>query len=94
MRGGRWIATIAGLVAVGLAASAQAKCAYNAGAATIDVPGSPFAAEATADGCWLFASLMDVTPGAGGGVAVLKTRAAPSGWRGSRRSVANPAACG
>jgi len=64
---------VAGLAAAfAVAGAAQAKCSYTGGAATIAVPGKPFAAEATADGCWLFAALMEVTPGGGGGVAVLK----------------------
>lgn len=68
-----WNVVTAGLAAAfALAGAAQAQCPYAAGAATIAVPGKPFAAEATADGCWLFAALMQVTPGGRGGVAVLK----------------------
>ena len=69
-----WIATTAAgfAAAFALAGAAQAQCTYSAGAATIAVPGKPFAVEATADGCWLFAALTEGAPGGGGAVAVLK----------------------
>lgn len=53
------------------AAAQAAGCAYAAGAATLTLGGRPFAAQPSADGCWLFVSLTGVqnsTPG----IAVLK----------------------
>ncbi len=38
--------------------NAMGACPYTAGRSTIQVPGRPFAIEASSDGCWLFASLM------------------------------------
>jgi len=51
---------------------AEPACLYRAGAATIALPGSPFAAEPSADGCWLYVSLSRGQSGAGGAVAVLQ----------------------
>src|SRR5258706_8556370 len=67
---------IAGLAGLGLttAGAAQAApCAYTAGAATVELPGRPFMAEPTADGCWLFVSMGHLKGDAmgSGGVAVL-----------------------
>jgi DNA-binding beta-propeller fold protein YncE len=72
---------LAGQVAVGVAlatttaatAAQAAPCAYAAGAAMVAVPGRPFAAVPSADGCWLFVSMLGATSASeGGGVAVLK----------------------
>ena len=66
------LSAIVGLAAaLGLAGAVQAQCAYAGGGATISVPGRPFAAVATKDGCWLFASL-GLEGASSGGVAVLK----------------------
>jgi DNA-binding beta-propeller fold protein YncE len=46
-------------------------CAYRAGAATIELPGTPFAAESSADGCWLYVSLTRGPAADRGAVAVL-----------------------
>ena len=59
----------AALVAAG--ASAGPACPYTGGAATVRVPGAPFAVVSTPDGCWLFVSLEN-RPGGGGGVSVLQ----------------------
>ncbi|MFL5297129.1 MAG: YncE family protein [Phenylobacterium sp.] len=61
----------AGLAIAGLPASARAAaCAYTAGAARVAVPGSPVGVKPTADGCWLFVSL--IAGPQGPGVAVLR----------------------
>ena len=46
-------------------------CAYTAGAARVAVPDRPFGVKASADGCWLFVSLIG-TPEAGGAIVVLR----------------------
>jgi DNA-binding beta-propeller fold protein YncE len=73
----RLIAGVLMGLALAGAAQAAAPCPYAAGAATLEVPGRPFMAVASADGCWLFVSL---GPGAGkagggGGLAVLRNAA-------------------
>jgi len=66
----------AGLTAIGVATAAHAQaapCAYTAEAAAVSVPGRPFAALPSADGCWLFVSMLGAAkPSEGGGVAVLR----------------------
>jgi DNA-binding beta-propeller fold protein YncE len=52
--------------------TALAACPYTAGAATVQVPGRPFAAEPSADGCWMFAALVKGQAGSESGIAVLK----------------------
>ena len=51
--------------------AAEPSCSYRAGAATIDLPGAPFAAEPSADGCWLYVSLGHGRSPGRGAVAVL-----------------------
>lgn len=53
------------------AAAAAPVCSYDGGTTTIDLPGAPFAAEPSADGCWLYVSLMRSRASSHGGVAVL-----------------------
>jgi DNA-binding beta-propeller fold protein YncE len=67
---------IAALAGLGLAMAGSARaapCAYTAGAATVELPGRPFMAEASADGCWLFVSMGHLAGDkmGSGGVAVL-----------------------
>jgi DNA-binding beta-propeller fold protein YncE len=67
----KWIlASLACLLSWGSAALAA--CPYTAGAAAVQVPGRPFAAEPSADGCWMFAALVKGQGGSQGGIAVLK----------------------
>ncbi len=71
---GLWFAALTGLGLAAAGAAQSAPCAYTAGAVTVGVPGRPFMAEASADGCWLFVS-MGAVPSTGigtGGVAVLQ----------------------
>ncbi len=49
---------------------AQTSCPYTGGAATIPTPGAPFAAQPSADGCWLFAAVVGPPQGARAGLAV------------------------
>ena len=68
-------ALAAGLVMAGAARAAP--CAYAGGPATVQVPGRPFMAEASADGCWVFVSMGAPAGGkvGAGGVAVLRNQA-------------------
>jgi DNA-binding beta-propeller fold protein YncE len=63
------------LVVLGLggAAPAWASCAYGAGPQMVSLPGRPFGVQPSADGCWLFVSLLD-DQAHGAGVAVLRNR--------------------
>jgi DNA-binding beta-propeller fold protein YncE len=68
------LAAVAGL-GLALAGGAQAAgCAYTAAGTTVEVPGRPFMAQASADGCWLFVSMggLEGAQIGGGGVAVLR----------------------
>jgi hypothetical protein len=56
--------------ALARAQAAAPACAYTAGAATLALGGRPFAAQPTADGCWLFVSLTGVQ-NSPSGIAVL-----------------------
>ncbi len=50
-----------------LAAGAASACDYTGGARVLDLPGAPFAAQPTADGCWIFVSLSNP-----GGISVFQ----------------------
>jgi DNA-binding beta-propeller fold protein YncE len=67
------IAGLAGLALATAGAARAAPCAYTAGAATVETPGRPFIAVASADGCWLFVALGHLKGDkmGSGGVAVL-----------------------
>ncbi len=59
--------------AIAISGAAQAAaCPYTAGAETVTVPGRPFMAEASSDGCWLFVSMGASSGVANGGVAVMR----------------------
>jgi sugar lactone lactonase YvrE len=59
------------LPAAANAEAAHPPCAYTAGAQTVTLGGRPFAAQPTADGCWMFVSLTGVQATAPG-IAVLR----------------------
>lgn len=68
---------LASLTGLGLAIAGGAQaapCAFTAPAGAVDVPGRPFMAQASADGCWLFVSLGPTANKAGGGGAVAVLR--------------------
>jgi len=65
---------LASAIVLVLPAAAQAEsCAYTARAASVHMPGRPFAVKATTDGCWLFVSLTG-DPKAGGGIVALRNQ--------------------
>lgn len=57
-------------------------CLYRGGAVSVAVPGHPFAAQPTADGCWLFVSLSG-DGRAPGGIAVLHNEGGRFGLAGT-----------
>lgn len=65
---------LAGLLAAAALAAPfaahAATCAYSGGAARVPLPGRPFGVKPTADGCWLFVSLL-ASPQGGGAIVVL-----------------------
>jgi DNA-binding beta-propeller fold protein YncE len=74
---GWFLGVLAGLSLGAAGAAAAAPCAYTGGAATVELPGRPFMAESTADGCWLFVSMghLEGDKMGSGGVAVLRNEA-------------------
>jgi len=60
------------LALLGVAGAARAEpCTYLTGAAHVPLPGRPFGVKPTADGCWLFVSLIGA-PDTGGTIVVLR----------------------
>lgn len=69
LRNGRFLVAALLLSAPAPAAAAEA-CAYTGGSGTVATPGRPFDVQVTADGCWLFVSLVKAGSETRAGVAV------------------------